>query len=73
MLPLLKKSSGKICDFTQHFFADAPIKKKILPPLTALLHGTTSTKYFYALILKKFPTIPSFRVLGPPGTSLQTK
>ena len=39
--PLLKKSSGnpylKICDITQYFFADAPMKKKfkilVLPPV----------------------------------------
>ena len=58
---MLKKSSGnpylKICDLTQYFFADTPMKKKIknlvLPPLTALL-GHPVQNNFFASIKKIF-------------------
>ena len=51
--PLTQKSSGnpylKICDFTQYFFADAPMEKKlVLPPLTA--HPVQNI--FFSLIKK---------------------
>ena len=47
----------KICDLTQYFFEDTPIKKKIknsvLPPLTALL-GHPVQNIFFPLIKKIF-------------------
>ena len=54
---LIKKSSGnpylKICDHTQHFFSDAPLKKKNFTSFHSTF-GTPGTKYFLVLIEKFF-------------------